>query len=84
MKDHILLNVKIAPDVNAPTLAKIIEEIYADHLAVMSVKIDDSEMITCLACHGEFKRPADAVINREGLWRGLFCSRECVKKGVKK
>ena len=79
-----VLKVTIAPDVNAPTLSKIIEDIYKNHLAIQSVKIDDGEMITCLSCRGEFRRPADVIINRDGLWRGLFCSRECVKNGVKK
>lgn len=83
MSSHILLNVKIAPDVNGATLKKIIEDIYKVHLAIQSVNIDDSEMTECLSCHGEFKRPADEVINREGLWRGLFCSRACAKNGVK-
>ncbi len=80
----LILKVAVAPDVNTPTLVKIIEGIYKSHLAVQSVKIDESgDMLTCMHCHKKFPHPTNAEVNRYGEWIGLFCSKACHSKGVK-
>lgn len=79
----LVLKVTIAPDVNAPTLTKIIEDIYKTHLAVETVKIIDENTLTCLHCHKQFPHPTNAEVDRYGQWIGLFCSQSCHAKGVK-
>lgn len=83
MKEGIVLNVIVAPDVNAPTLKSIIEGIYRSHLAVRTVHISDDELSTCLSCQKQFPIPSDAILRSVGNWRGLFCSEKCRKAGIK-
>jgi hypothetical protein len=83
METGILLNVIVAPDVNAATLKSIIERIYNSHLAIRSVKIAAVSLSTCISCHCEFPVPPTEIINRDGNWRGLFCSEECRKNGLR-
>ncbi len=77
-----ILKVTIAHDVNAPTLAKIIEDIYKTHLAIETVKIYEN-ILTCLHCHNQFPHPTNAEVDRYGEWIGLFCSKACHSGGVK-
>ena len=77
-----ILKVTIAPGVNAPTMAKIVEDIYKTHLAIETVKIE-GDTLTCLHCHKQFPHPTNAEVDRHGSWIGLFCSKACHAKGVK-